>query len=76
MARKSSPRADWLKGFYAQECCGVPMQTGYDVMTFACRHSDYEQVTECAYFAMCEGQCSTSEVLCSKCVDEAVNDAR
>jgi len=46
------------------------------VMTFSCRHTDYEQVTDNAYFAMCEGACSGIDVLCSKCVDEAVLDAR
>jgi len=69
-------RAAWLAGFYASECCGQPQQAGYDVMTFSCRHTDYEQVTDNAYFAMCEGACSGIDVLCSKCVDEAVLDAR
>lgn len=74
MAR-TSKRAKWLTGFYAQECCGQPMSSGYDVMTFECSHTDYATVTENAYYALCSGQCGDGEILCSKCVDEAVIDA-
>jgi len=51
------------------------MQSGYDVMTSACCHFDYEQITENAHYIMCD-VCGNGETLCSKCVDEAVEDSK
>lgn len=80
MAKRSTktaqtPRQRWLDGFFAQECCGQPMSTGYDVVMLSCRHNDHTSTEEEAYYAMCNGHCGDSETLCAECVAEAVAEA-
>lgn len=50
------------------------MQSGYDVMRFACRHNDYSEVEENAYYIMC-AVCGSTEILCESCVTDAVEDS-
>jgi len=70
-----SQRQAWINGWHAQECCGLPMQTGFDTMTLQCRHVDYTPTETVALYAMCDGACGTTEVLCEQCITEAVKDA-
>mgnify|MGYP003575881641 CR=1 FL=1 len=54
---KETPWGTFIKGWLAEECCGQPMNAGYDVVWVV--EFDFEG-EENAYYRMCD-VCGTSE---------------
>jgi hypothetical protein len=59
-----------IKDFLRQECCGQPMQTGYDAVTV---HHFEGTTFENAYYAMCD-VCGNEETATHDMLKEQVRD--
>jgi len=66
-----TPRQWFIHDFLTDECCGQPMQTGYDVVTHSCHHTNHEAAYDNFYYAMCDA-CGNEETLCGKCIDDNI----
>jgi hypothetical protein len=68
---KRTPRGAFIDALMTGACCGQDMDTGYDTLQHECRLNDYVADDVNCYYAECT-RCGNIEVLCDKCVDDAV----